>query len=128
MFVVKWDIRDFAPNGMMEYWNIGKIGRGIILNLINDAIQPGDKTYNESCPFENPLSHRSIIPLLLLTIFKGEFIAGQVKGYKATVLQFTEEDRIGKLVFDFVLDYPGQRPGTVCRIMALFRQPGAHRG
>jgi hypothetical protein len=60
MFVVKWDIRDLAPTGMMEYWNIGKIGLGVTLNLVNDAIQPAIKLIMNHVSLK---THYSIFPL-----------------------------------------------------------------
>jgi hypothetical protein len=63
MFVAKQEVDGFvpAPSGMMEYWNTGKMGFEIRQILTNDTIRPGDRTYKKSCPFENPLFHRSII-------------------------------------------------------------------
>jgi hypothetical protein len=43
MVVVKWEVRGFAPIGMEECWNVGKMGLGKLQYWTNEKIQPDDK-------------------------------------------------------------------------------------
>jgi hypothetical protein len=42
MMIIK-QVRGFAPIGMVECWNIGKMGLGILQYWVNGKIRLGDK-------------------------------------------------------------------------------------
>jgi hypothetical protein len=46
---------------MVECWNIGKMGLGILQYWVNGKIRPGDKASDRLYPFENPQFHYSIL-------------------------------------------------------------------
>ena len=55
-------VRDFAPIGMMEYWNSGIMGFGIMQYWFDDKICVGDIIKNGYLPFDPPW--RTILPAL----------------------------------------------------------------
>jgi hypothetical protein len=61
---VKIQVRGFAPIGMVECWNIGKMGLGILQYCVNDPPKAErTKSLKWIISFENPIFHRSNIPL-----------------------------------------------------------------
>jgi hypothetical protein len=62
VYASKTQARGFAPIGMVECWNIGIMGLGILQYWVNSENRH-DLKLKWTISFENPVFHRSPIPL-----------------------------------------------------------------